>query len=448
MQPSSSVVRSRSQLTLTNHSIRSSGDSESIGPHPQSNPASSSAPRNFLRRVTLSLARTVLCCSSPSSSLSRGRKEHGGSLSRRRQTCSRRRKFGYRETRSATRCWLEGPSSSVNCEIELNPCFDHFEGQLFHRRLVNSASSTGFRASSSLLFNQQSDSVTGALGSIRGERGAWRAMGQSGSSDINANISESSLVHLTRSQLSLRSSARDGSSCVSGSRGGSEVCLSGGSIPSVYDCPVSFCEYTVQGPQTPHVLPCGHSLCQECTLKLVNAASLNNLSFSANPAGVLASLGHSKEAKCPFCRRPLPTQKNAISINYALLAVLDQYLNASSKCRKLTNGEQMTLTEDIANPAKNENCEQIIVNTDTMMNSRKVETLRSSTHAALKRLRVSHQQYESTADICQTESQTASLNRGEDQTSNMSMRTLNKSAILTFFCKRWEQLCIWQQRWQ
>ena len=179
----------------------------------------------------------------------------------------------------------------------------------------------------------------------------------------------------------------------------------------------------MQGPQTPHVLPCGHSLCQECTLKLVNAASLNNISFSANPAGVLASLGHSKEAKCPFCRRPLPTQKNAISINYALLAVLDQYLNASSKCRKLTIGEQMTLTEDIANPAKNENCEQIIVNTDTMMNSRKVETLRSSTHAALKRLRVSHQQYESNADICQTESQTASLNRGEDQTSNMPMRT-------------------------
>ena len=79
----------------------------------------------------------------------------------------------------------------------------------------------------------------------------------------------------------------------------------------------------MDGKQTPYVLPCGHSVCYECSYKLSN-----NL-----PA---------KDSKCPFCRRSLPSQKSAFSVNYALLAVLDQFImeNKQSQFKEMEGSNQ------------------------------------------------------------------------------------------------------------
>ena len=78
-------------------------------------------------------------------------------------------------------------------------------------------------------------------------------------------------------------------------------------MPSVYDCPVCFCEYSTDGNQTPCVLPCGHSVCLECSYKLCR--------LSGN---------RRKNSKCPFCRQSLPVQRSSsFSINYALLSILE-----------------------------------------------------------------------------------------------------------------------------
>ena len=85
-------------------------------------------------------------------------------------------------------------------------------------------------------------------------------------------------------------------------------------MPSVYDCPVCFCEYTIDGNQTPCVLPCGHSVCLECSFKLCGQSRSGR-----------------KASKCPFCRQNLPLQRSSsFSINYALLSVLEHQQRAEA----------------------------------------------------------------------------------------------------------------------
>ena len=103
-----------------------------------------------------------------------------------------------------------------------------------------------------------------------------------------------------------------------------------GVMPSVYDCPVCFCEYSTEGQQTPYVLPCGHSVCLECSFRLLGSPP--------------------KDAKCPFCRRSLPTHKNGLSVNYALLSVLDQHFDS----RKSMSICSSSKTEVVENSQKDE----------------------------------------------------------------------------------------------